>query len=57
MFNGTLCNKMKCYELQGNYVGMTEDEMNEMNPVELRAKVENATRILYQVQIIFKSSS
>jgi phosphonoacetaldehyde hydrolase len=32
----------------GNYVAMTEEDMAKMNPVDLKLKVENATRILYQ---------
>ena len=38
---------------QGNYVGMTEAEMDAADPKELAAKVKKATDILYQV---FKTS-
>ena len=34
---------------QGNYVGMTEAEMDAADPKELAAKVAKATEILYKV--------
>ena len=34
---------------QGNYVGMTEAEMDKADKKELATKVENANDILYQV--------
>ena len=39
--------------LQGNYVGMTEAEMERCDPVKLEKKIENARNILYKVGINF----
>ena len=39
--------------LQGNYVGMTEAEMEKCDPVQLEKKIENARNILYKVDINF----
>ena len=36
--------------MQGNYVGMTEAEMDKADKAELAAKVENAKNILCQVR-------
>ena len=38
-----------CY-FKGNYVGMTEAEMEKADKEELATKVENAKNILYQVR-------
>ena len=38
--------------VQGNYVGMTEAEMDAADPKELAAKVAKATEILYKVSFL-----
>ena len=42
--------------LQGNYVGMTEAEMEKMDKKELAAKIEHATNLMYQVRTIYLKS-
>ena len=36
---------------QGNYVGMTEAEMERADPRELSSKIDNARNILYKVKM------
>ena len=41
-----------CFQLKGNYVGMTEEEMEKCDPAVLAAKIENAKSILYKASTI-----
>ena len=53
--NLNISDQMK--NLQGNYVGMTEAEMEKCDTVQLEKKIENARNILYKVVINFNTTT